>query len=124
MTNIDIKAIRARAEDADRGKWTVGERFDNEVFTERGGYGRQIATCLSVADAAHIAGLSPDVAIALCDEVERLRAALREHLDAAGAVYEAKCDCFASNPEDVEARFLASELAVAGLLGLPAKGER
>ena len=87
---IDIKAIREAAEAATPGPWieagpSYGEpkpRFFDSVVTEQDEDGDWLDICCSTsdntdADMTHIATANPATVLALCDEVERLRTALR-----------------------------------------------
>ena len=78
MTDVEITpdllaGIRARAEKATPGPWTV-DRWGCVV----GGDGLCVACETPEADAAHIAGLDPSTVLALVDEIERLRESERE----------------------------------------------
>jgi len=67
---LDLDGIEARAKAATPGPWRA------EGHEINAGYGADfwmVGDVDSSADAAHIAGLSPDVALELCAEVRRLR---------------------------------------------------
>ena len=89
MTDLDLAGIKARAEAATPewpSPWIVrGDDGDVSVWSsDLDGCG-PIASYLEPDAAAHIAGLSPDVALALVAEIKRLREELREaqteHID-------------------------------------------
>ena len=81
MTDLDLAAIRERAEAATPGPWTwysretedgcswaVFDRTDAAVASNNDGW-RQ--------DAEHIAGMNPQTTLALCDEIDRLNATIQ-----------------------------------------------
>lgn len=85
----DIKAIKAAAEAATQGDWSIvgtgkcidirfGDNCVNQVLVKWTGFE---ASDLSIkktrANAKHIATASPATVIALCEEIERLKGSLR-----------------------------------------------
>ena len=86
---VDTAHLRALAEAATQGLWAAGSRVDSLhpnlgrfpcVFRANGDPLFD-ADCGTMADAVHIAANSPDAALAMCDEIDRLRADV-EHLQA------------------------------------------
>jgi hypothetical protein len=93
-TELDLDAIEARAKDATDGGhgWRLADLPGaNEVWADRDAAGHDAfmvattATRLNPnpgvrghADAAHIAGMSPTVTLALVDEIRRLRAGVSQ----------------------------------------------
>ena len=79
MTALDLAPIKARADAATEGPW---ERRDGEDYAMVDAPERpQIALVASGEDATFIAHARTDV-VALCDEVGRLRKALRDLMEA------------------------------------------
>ena len=78
MTTVDTAHLRALAEAATPGPWHASA---DEVFTDDADQVADVgASCLAfAADAAHIAANSPAAVIAMCAEIDRLRADV-EHL--------------------------------------------
>lgn len=104
MTDLDLEAIKARAQAATPGPWTCDSGGINNDTPDKVGEYEQILepysddpsedayVNISDEDAAHIAGMDPTTTLALIDEVERLRYHLAITDDMIERAAEAICD--------------------------------
>lgn len=81
MTDLDLEAIKARAQAATPGPWRVGEDdafIVSESQKDFRGRPEEVVWpdeqyAFTAHDGAHIAGMDPETTLALVDEVESLR---------------------------------------------------
>lgn len=76
MTAPDVTSLRALAEAATVGPWQWGVTEDRRwALIDSPLWPETVAQCADDDNAAFIAAANPTTVLALCDEVERLRAA-------------------------------------------------
>ena len=94
---LDLDGIEARAKAATHGEWRSGGDGSSWVSSPRGYiyYAAGAGKDADRADAAHIAGLSPDVALALVARMRRLEriADYADHTYHCGRNNGRECNC-------------------------------
>lgn len=88
MTDMDLEAIKARAQAAEDDRpssWRTQNRRGGYATIHCGdlheiGWPGEYGPVFTEATAAHIAGMGPEATLALVEEIERLRAENLEHM--------------------------------------------